>query len=95
MPADSPDLRTRVAAQLAAHVVLDLSGLAIDGDDLIAALGLAPGPAVGTLLHALLERVMNDPTLNDGRPCLHSRRRWHATMVGSTVTPASRPGPGS
>ena len=57
-------LRARVAAELAADVVLDLGGLAIRGDDLIRELGLAPGPLVGRLLDALLERVMNDPELN-------------------------------
>ena len=34
----------RVAAELAANVVLDLSGLTIRGDDLIRELGIAPGP---------------------------------------------------
>ena len=56
-------LRSRVAAELAANVVLDLSGLAIRGDDLIRELGIAPGPVVGRILNALLERVMNEPGL--------------------------------
>jgi len=63
------DLRARVAAELAADVVLDRRGLAIDGDDLITELGLAEGPLLGRILDELLERVIVDPALND-RPTL-------------------------
>ncbi|HEX5014441.1 MAG TPA: HD domain-containing protein [Candidatus Limnocylindrales bacterium] len=59
------ELRARVAAELAEGPVLDRSALAIDGDDLIAELGMAPGPALGKLLDALLQRVIDDPSLND------------------------------
>jgi putative nucleotidyltransferase with HDIG domain len=59
------ELRRRVAGQLEARVALDRSGLAIDGDDLIRELGLEEGPRIGAILDALLERVMNDPTLNE------------------------------
>jgi tRNA nucleotidyltransferase (CCA-adding enzyme) len=60
-----PELRARVAAELASDVVLDLRGLAVDGDDLMAAIGISPGRQVGDLLDALLERVIVDPSLND------------------------------
>jgi tRNA nucleotidyltransferase (CCA-adding enzyme) len=63
------ELRRRVSEQLAADVALDRGDLAVDGDDLIAELGLTPGPAIGRILDALLERVMSDPALND-RPTL-------------------------
>jgi tRNA nucleotidyltransferase (CCA-adding enzyme) len=58
------ELRERIDAQLAANVALDLSGLAVDGDDLMSELGLRPGPSVGRLLDGLLERVIADPRLN-------------------------------
>jgi tRNA nucleotidyltransferase (CCA-adding enzyme) len=63
------ELRARIAAELAAEVVLDRRGLAIDGGDLMAELGLAQGPLLGRLLDELLERVIADPALND-RPTL-------------------------
>ena len=63
------ELRLRVNEQLAADVALDRGDLAVHGDDLIAELALTPGPAIGRILDALLERVMNDPALND-RPTL-------------------------
>jgi tRNA nucleotidyltransferase/poly(A) polymerase len=37
--------------------------MAIDGHDLVA-LGIPPGPAVGEILETLLQRVVDDPTLN-------------------------------
>ena len=49
--------------------MLDLRGLAIDGSDLIEELGMSPGPSLGRVLDALLERVIADPGLND-RPTL-------------------------
>lgn len=63
------ELRARIATELAADVVLDRRGLAIDGDDLKTELGLGEGPLLGRILDALLERVIVDPALND-RPTL-------------------------
>jgi tRNA nucleotidyltransferase (CCA-adding enzyme) len=59
-----PELRARVAAELAAGVALDLHGLAIDGRDLMEEFGWTPGPIVGRTLQRLLDRVIGDPTLN-------------------------------
>ncbi|MGZ6213479.1 MAG: HD domain-containing protein, partial [Candidatus Limnocylindria bacterium] len=56
------ELRERVAAL--AGDPLEAGHLAISGDDLIAELGIAPGPAIGRLLAALLEAVLEDPELN-------------------------------
>jgi len=71
MPPDPglAELRARIAAELKAELVLDRSGLAIDGDDLIAELGLAEGPLLGRIIEELLERVIADPALNE-RPTL-------------------------
>jgi putative nucleotidyltransferase with HDIG domain len=57
--------RARVDAQLAARPPLDRHALAIDGDDLMSALALEPGPRLGRMLDALLERVIEDPAVND------------------------------
>ncbi len=62
-------LRDRIAAELAADVVLDRYGLAVDGADLMSEFGLAQGPLLGRILDALLERVITDPAAND-RPTL-------------------------
>jgi tRNA nucleotidyltransferase (CCA-adding enzyme) len=63
------ELRARIATELAAEAVLDRKGLVVDGDDLIAELGLEQGPRVGRILDELVERVIVDPTAND-RPTL-------------------------
>lgn len=59
------ELKARVGEQLAGHVVLERGDLVVDGDDLIAELGLSPGPVLGQLLDELLERTIADPTVND------------------------------
>ena len=62
---DLADLRRRVAAELAASVVLDRSRLAVHGDDLMTELGIPAGPHLGRVLDGLLDRVIADPKLND------------------------------
>ncbi len=42
---------------------IELADLAVDGDDLRSA-GIASGPALGRILHALLQRVVEDPAVN-------------------------------
>jgi hypothetical protein len=59
------ELKARVAAELEASAVLDLSRLAVNGDDLMTELGLPQGPHLGKLLDELLELVIADPKRND------------------------------
>ncbi|MBF8290061.1 MAG: hypothetical protein HW391_1029 [Chloroflexi bacterium] len=63
---DLDELRRRVAEQLAGDVVLERGDLAIDGNDLIAQLGLTEGPLLGQILEQLLELAVTDPSINDG-----------------------------
>lgn len=68
LPPDAGDLgelRARVERELAASVVLDRSKLAVHGDELMAELGIPPGPHLGRILDELLERVIADPAMND------------------------------
>jgi hypothetical protein len=65
---DGPELvafRARLEAIVAAEPALDREALDVDGDDLMRELGLRPGPRLGRLLDALVERVIDDPALND------------------------------
>jgi tRNA nucleotidyltransferase (CCA-adding enzyme) len=59
------ELRARVAGLLEGPVVLERGDLVLDGDDLMAALGVPPGPALGRLLDELLEQAIADPSVND------------------------------
>jgi tRNA nucleotidyltransferase/poly(A) polymerase len=56
-------LRRRLRAELNRNVPLHLKDLAINGHDL-RRLGIPPGPRIGQILQALLDRVLDDPTCN-------------------------------
>jgi tRNA nucleotidyltransferase (CCA-adding enzyme) len=70
------ELRERVAA--VANDPLEAQQLAITGDDLMAQLGIPPGPAIGRLLAALLDAVLEDPTLNSREQLLALARAMAA-----------------
>ncbi|QJR34878.1 tRNA cytidylyltransferase [Gemmatimonas groenlandica] len=54
---------------------IELADLALDGDDLRSA-GIATGPALGRLLHALLQRVIEEPALNTRDALLEAARDY-------------------
>jgi tRNA nucleotidyltransferase (CCA-adding enzyme) len=58
--------------------VVDLGGLAVDGDDLRRA-GIQPGPGLGKILQALLAAVLEDPRRNTTDWLLQEARRQHAS----------------
>jgi hypothetical protein len=64
------ELRSRVDAEIEKRSALGRSDLAVDGRRIIEHLGLEPGPRVGRILEALLDRVLEDPSLNDGSTLL-------------------------
>ncbi len=91
------ELRARCHAQVAAHVALERADLAVDGDDLMRALAMSPGPAVGRLLDDLLERVIADPMLNERARLLALAREWVLDGDGPIATrdlpsPDAQPG---
>jgi tRNA nucleotidyltransferase (CCA-adding enzyme) len=57
-------MRSLVEIELASGAPFALSHLAVDGRDLIAA-GLAEGPELGRILQRLLDRVIDEPELNE------------------------------
>jgi hypothetical protein len=59
------ELRGRVAGELKKGSVIDRSALAVSGRDVMQHLGLEPGPRVGEIIATLLDRVMDDPALNE------------------------------
>jgi tRNA nucleotidyltransferase (CCA-adding enzyme) len=67
VPGGDADLLQRwrhVRRVLAARPAISTGDLAIDGGDL-KLLGLEPGPRFGAILRALLDRVIEDPSLNE------------------------------
>ena len=66
---EDPELETRELAARVAKVVaedqaLSIGDLAVGGREIMIALGIPPGPRVGEILRALLERVIEDPAAN-------------------------------
>ncbi|WP_373058365.1 CCA tRNA nucleotidyltransferase [Gemmatimonas sp.] len=61
---------------------IELADLAVDGDDLRSA-GIATGPALGRILHALLQLVIEDPAVNTRQALLAIAR--HLGLPSETV----------
>lgn len=76
LPAPALDLARSIRALRAEaqrDPVLSVAGLSVDGRDLMK-LGLRPGPRVGKVLRALLERVLVDPESNRRETLLATAR---------------------
>jgi tRNA nucleotidyltransferase (CCA-adding enzyme) len=63
-------LGRRLSEVLASQPPLEVSQLAVDGRAIMQHLGIPPGPEVGRILQALLERVLDVPELNKERRLL-------------------------
>jgi tRNA nucleotidyltransferase (CCA-adding enzyme) len=61
---ETRELRERVAQVVSADAALTVKDLAVGGRQVMQALSIPPGPAVGRILEALLERVLDEPGLN-------------------------------
>lgn len=73
----------RVNARLAADEATTVKDLAVNGRDLIEA-GIPPGPGMGVVLDALLEAVLDDPSLNTKPRLLTIARRYYQERVRGT-----------
>lgn len=71
-------LQEHAARVLTAGAALSVRDLAINGQDLVQELGLAPGPIFGEILRTLLDEVVEDPSQNR-REELLSRARLLAS----------------
>jgi tRNA nucleotidyltransferase (CCA-adding enzyme) len=63
------DPLTRSAVEIAFRDPIEIADLAVDGEDL-QKVGVPNGPRMGKALHALLERVIDDPTMNSSATLL-------------------------
>jgi tRNA nucleotidyltransferase (CCA-adding enzyme) len=59
------ELRARVAAVAAEDAVLKVTDLKMNGADVMRVLGVRQGRIIGEVLERLLERVIDDPSLNE------------------------------
>ncbi len=81
------ELQERIGAQRRAGSAIALPGLAIDGRDLQATLGIPEGPVIGRILERLLADVVEDPSLN-GRVTLLTR----ASLILDDLVQSGRSG---
>ncbi len=65
-------LLKRIENVLAEDAAFGLKDLAVDGNDVMQIADLKPGPAVGRILHQLLDEVLENPSLNTD-PALRQR----------------------
>ncbi|HEY5945374.1 MAG TPA: hypothetical protein VIV40_07780 [Kofleriaceae bacterium] len=79
--APASPLPAAARAVLAERPPLDVGDLAIAGKELMVALDLKPGPAVGRILAALLDYVLDDPA-NNTRDALIARARQVELELG-------------
>jgi len=84
VPPEVAALRGRIGALGAEGMAVRVHDLAITGEDVMRALGIAPGPEVGRVLEALIERVIADPSLNSRERLLEELRALRES--GSTIT---------
>lgn len=71
------ELWLRVQEEIQRANAFSKSDLVIDGNDVMAELGIPPGPEVGRILDALFERVLDDPELNTPERLLALAREIH------------------
>lgn len=69
-----PVLRRRIKKILARDNALHLKDLAIDGNDVMKTLNIKPGPEVGKILNQLLEKVLDEPSLNNKKTLTEALR---------------------
>jgi tRNA nucleotidyltransferase (CCA-adding enzyme) len=69
-------LKVRVAAVLAAKDALSVRELAVDGKDVMRELSIPPSRRVGEVLEKLLEKVVEDPALNERETLLAMIRSY-------------------
>ena len=62
--AEGQRVLAEATAALNEENALNVKDLKIDGRDVMEALALPPGPKIGKVLDALLEKVLDDPSLN-------------------------------
>lgn len=68
-------LKARIEEELLCEPPLSVRDLAVNGNDVMAELGIEEGPAVGRVLDTLLERVLDNPSLNERNRLIEIIRR--------------------
>jgi len=88
--AEIGELRRRIGEVASADAALRVTDLALNGRDVMEILGTPPGRHIGVILERLLERVLDDPSLNQ-RDKLAALVAQIATEIAREVSEPSAP----
>jgi poly(A) polymerase/tRNA nucleotidyltransferase (CCA-adding enzyme) len=69
------ELQMRIDKILAEENALHIKDLKVDGADVMREQNIPPGPRVGKVLEGLLEKVLDDPALNEHEKLLEMIRK--------------------
>jgi tRNA nucleotidyltransferase (CCA-adding enzyme) len=81
-PQGLADFAARVHSVMQEGRAFNLRQLAVNGTDLMQALGIPPGPMVGVILNELLQAVLEDPALNEKTKLLEIAARLNSERLG-------------
>lgn len=81
-PEGLAEFAARVRSVLRAGRALTVRQLAVNGNDLIAALRIPAGPRIGIILNELLQAVLDDPGLNEKDRLLDMAARLYRERLG-------------
>ncbi|HVP18775.1 MAG TPA: HD domain-containing protein [Spirochaetia bacterium] len=81
-PEGLADFAARVRDVLRGGRALTVRQLAVNGNDLMAALDVPPGPKIGIILNELLQAVLDDPELNTREKLLDIAGRLYRERLG-------------
>jgi len=74
----------RLESHQAQEKAIGMKDLQVDGQDIMEALGIGPGPKIGAILGCLLESVLDDPSLNQRQTLLEIARRFYRERLMSS-----------
>lgn len=69
----------KISEIIKSDVPLNSKQLAVDGNDLIKELSIKPGKIIGNILNYLLDRVLDEPTLNTRENLLSLAKEFHGS----------------
>ncbi len=70
------ELKGRIKKILEEENALHVNDLKVDGNDIMKLVGIGPGPEVGKILNFLLEKVLDDPSLNEKDKLLELAKKY-------------------
>lgn len=77
-PKELDALSERIASVRAKEMALKVTDLVINGDDLMKGMGVQPGKEIGEILNYLLEKVLDDPSLNKREDLLKLAKEYNS-----------------